>query len=62
MPRQTLVMKFGGTSVGSADALVKATQIVKDARAEYPRATDSGFGEFSESPDFFGLNRSQARN
>ena len=30
-------MKFGGTSVGSADALVKATQIVKDARAEYPR-------------------------
>ena len=37
MPKQTLVMKFGGTSVGSADALVKATQIVKDARAEYPR-------------------------
>jgi bifunctional aspartokinase / homoserine dehydrogenase 1 len=37
MPKQTLVMKFGGTSVGSVDALVKATQIVKDARAEYPR-------------------------
>ncbi len=37
MPKQTLVMKFGGTSVGSADALVMATQIVKDARAEYPR-------------------------
>ena len=37
MSKQTLVMKFGGTSVGSADALVKATQIVKDARAEYPR-------------------------
>jgi bifunctional aspartokinase / homoserine dehydrogenase 1 len=37
MPKQTLVMKFGGTSVGSADALMKATQIVKDARAEYPR-------------------------
>ena len=37
MPKQTLVMKFGGTSVGSADALVKAAQIVKDARAEYPR-------------------------
>jgi len=37
MPKQTLVMKFGGTSVGSADALIKATQIVKDARAEYPR-------------------------
>jgi len=30
-------MKFGGTSVGSADALVKAAQIVKDARVEYPR-------------------------
>ncbi|MBI5964113.1 MAG: aspartate kinase [Chloroflexi bacterium] len=37
MPKQTLVMKFGGTSVGSTDALMKATQIVKDARAEYPR-------------------------
>ena len=37
MPKQTLVMKFGGTSVGSADALIKATQIVKDARAEYPQ-------------------------
>ena len=37
MPKQTLVMKFGGTSVGSADALVKAAQIVKDARVEYPR-------------------------
>jgi aspartate kinase len=37
MPKQTLVMKFGGTSVGSVDALIKATQIVKDARAEYPR-------------------------
>jgi aspartate kinase len=35
--KQTLAMKFGGTSVGSVDALVKATQIVKDARAEYPR-------------------------
>ncbi len=37
MPKKTLVMKFGGTSVGSADALAKVTQIVKDARAEYPR-------------------------
>ena len=37
MPKQTLVMKFGGTSVGSVDALLKAIQIVKDARAEYPR-------------------------
>ena len=35
--KQTLVMKFGGTSVGSKDALMKAAQIVKDARAEYPR-------------------------
>jgi aspartokinase/homoserine dehydrogenase 1 len=37
MPKQTLVMKFGGTSVGSMDALMKAAEIVKDARAEYPR-------------------------
>jgi len=37
MSKQTLVMKFGGTSVGSVDALTKAAQIVKDARAEYPR-------------------------
>jgi aspartate kinase len=29
-------MKFGGTSVGSADALTKATQIIKAAREEYP--------------------------
>lgn len=34
---QTLVMKFGGTSVGSADALTKATQIIKEARDQYPR-------------------------
>ena len=34
---QTLIMKFGGTSVGSAEALTKATQIIKDARQEYPR-------------------------
>jgi len=37
MPKQTLVMKFGGTSIGSADALKKATEIIRDARAEYPR-------------------------
>jgi aspartate kinase len=37
MPTQTLVMKFGGTSVGSADALKQAAQIIKDARAQYPR-------------------------
>ena len=35
--KQTLVMKFGGTSVGSVDALTQATQIIKDAREEYPR-------------------------
>ncbi|MBI1792888.1 MAG: aspartate kinase [Chloroflexi bacterium] len=34
---RTLVMKFGGTSVGSADAMAKAAQIVKDARADWPR-------------------------
>ena len=37
MQKQTLVMKFGGTSVGSIDALSKVTQIIKDARDEYPR-------------------------
>jgi aspartokinase/homoserine dehydrogenase 1 len=37
MPAQTLVMKFGGTSVGSADALARAKQIIKDARDEYSR-------------------------
>jgi bifunctional aspartokinase / homoserine dehydrogenase 1 len=37
MPKQTLVMKFGGTSVGSAGALTQAAQIINDARAEYPR-------------------------
>lgn len=35
--KQTLVMKFGGTSVGSIDALSKATQIVKDALTHHPR-------------------------
>jgi aspartate kinase len=35
--QQTLVMKFGGTSVGSVDALTQATQIIKDARERYPR-------------------------
>jgi aspartokinase/homoserine dehydrogenase 1 len=37
MPKQTLVMKFGGTSVGSVDALAKTTQIIKDAREQYAR-------------------------
>jgi len=35
--QQTLVMKFGGTSVGSADALVGATQIIRDAKQEWAR-------------------------
>jgi aspartate kinase len=30
-------MKFGGTSVGSVEALSRATQIIKDAREEYSR-------------------------
>lgn len=37
MQEQTLVMKFGGTSVGSVDALARAVQIIRDARVEYPR-------------------------
>lgn len=37
MPKQTLVMKFGGTSVGSIEALTNVTQIIRDARAEWPR-------------------------
>lgn len=37
MEKQTLVMKFGGTSVGSADALKQAAQIIRDARDEFPR-------------------------
>ena len=34
---KTLVMKFGGTSVGNVGAMLKAAQIVKDARAEWSR-------------------------
>ena len=34
---KTLVMKFGGTSVGSSKAMAGAVQIVKDARTEWPR-------------------------
>ncbi|MBC7875949.1 MAG: aspartate kinase [Anaerolineales bacterium] len=37
MAKQTLVMKFGGTSVGSTKALTKVIDIVRDARKEYPR-------------------------
>ena len=35
--KQTLVMKFGGTSVGSVNALTQATQIIRNAIAEFPR-------------------------
>jgi len=35
--KKTLIMKFGGTSVGNADAMGKAAQIVKDARQEWAR-------------------------
>ena len=34
---KTLVMKFGGTSVGSLQAMAGVVQIVKDARADWPR-------------------------
>ncbi|HEY3310280.1 MAG TPA: aspartate kinase [Anaerolineales bacterium] len=34
---KTLVMKFGGTSVGSSAAMAQATRIVKDARLEWAR-------------------------
>ncbi len=37
MPKQTLVMKFGGTSVGSADALINARQIIQDAKQDWAR-------------------------
>ncbi len=37
MNQQTLVMKFGGTSVGSVDALINATQIIKDAKRDWAR-------------------------
>lgn len=36
MPK-TLVMKFGGTSVGSADALKNAVQIIRDAKKDWAR-------------------------
>ena len=35
--QKTLVMKFGGTSVGSVDALVNATQIIRDAKKDWDR-------------------------
>ena len=37
MLKQTLVMKFGGTSVGSVQALTRAIQIIQNARDKYSR-------------------------
>jgi aspartokinase/homoserine dehydrogenase 1 len=37
MPKQTLVMKFGGTSVGSVEALKSVTQIIREAKRDWPR-------------------------
>jgi aspartate kinase len=37
MSNQTLVMKFGGTSVGSVGALASATQIIQDAKKDWSR-------------------------
>ncbi len=37
MQNKTLVMKFGGTSVGSVDALKSATQIIRDAKQDWER-------------------------
>ena len=37
MNGNTLVMKFGGTSVGSAEAMAQAVEIVRQARQEWPR-------------------------
>jgi aspartokinase/homoserine dehydrogenase 1 len=34
---KTLVMKFGGTSVGSTKAMANVLQIIREARAEWPR-------------------------
>jgi aspartate kinase len=37
MQNKTLVMKFGGTSVGSVDALKNATQIIRNAKKDWSR-------------------------
>ena len=36
-PQKTLVMKFGGTSVGSVEAMTQVIQIVQQACSEWPR-------------------------
>ena len=33
----TLVMKFGGTSVGTAEAMAQAVEIIRRTRLEWPR-------------------------
>ena len=37
MQQKTLVMKFGGTSVGSADALARAVEIIREAKRDWGR-------------------------
>lgn len=37
MKAKTLVMKFGGTSVGSPSAIARAAQLIADASLEWPR-------------------------
>ncbi|MCC6501074.1 MAG: aspartate kinase [Anaerolineales bacterium] len=37
MQQKTLVMKFGGTSVGSAEALARAIQIIREAKCDWDR-------------------------
>ena len=36
-PQKTLVMKFGGTSVGSVEAMAQVVEIARQARVEFPR-------------------------
>ncbi len=36
-PQKTLVMKFGGTSVGSVEAMTQVVRIVQQARTQWPR-------------------------
>jgi bifunctional aspartokinase / homoserine dehydrogenase 1 len=37
MTEKTLIMKFGGTSVGTAEAMTQVVEIVKQAHQEWPR-------------------------
>ena len=37
MTEQTLIMKFGGTSVGSPEAMAQVVEIIKHRRQEWPR-------------------------